>query len=453
MGGNGRIGIAWSDLPRELLEMIANCLDTETDVLRFRAVCSSWRSSTTPFKKIPCTPLKLPFFSFQAGGTPLVKHQGAYFSLTERTVYRVQLPESKEPSFWLVKIEKSEDGKLRILNPVSDSQIKILPETQLPKLLNTLDFRIYEVRKAYTFRYMNPAKAKKNYDYKRVKKVAVSGDVKNNKYVIMAIADFDKLWYIKSGDEKWTMVRDNCGSNKFLDVVNYKGQFYGIDFWGGTWVFDSMFESTKITYNICCPASKAHLVDLYKGELFLVEEIRVCTGYDIYDGCQSTSPRTPVANMTMEIRVSRIDKGLREWVEAKTVDNQIIFVGDDCSFSVSAEEFEGFKGTRIFYTDRFFYFGTEGKKLHFHDNDDYGYDDNWDYGYNYIECDSDFSSDNDAGTVDNFVPSDEVNLKFRELHGHNTGVCDFASGKSGSLLMYPEYADIFWPPPSWLSRS
>ncbi|KAL0303872.1 UNVERIFIED_CONTAM: putative F-box protein [Sesamum radiatum] len=451
MVGNSRIGIAWSDLPRELVEMIANCLHTEIDVLRFRAVCSSWRSSTTPFKKFPCTPLKLPFFPFQAGETSFIIHQGAYFSLTERTVYRLQLPEITEPRSWLVKIEKSEDGKLRILNPVSDNQIKILPETQLPKLLNTLDFRICEVRKAYTLQYINPAKPKKKYDYKRVKKVAVSGDVKNNKYVIMAIADFDKLWYIKSGDEKWTMVRDNCGSNNFLDVVNYKGQFYGIDFRGGTWVFDSMFESTKITYNICCPASKAHLVDLYEEELFLVEEIRVRKCYDI-DGCQSRSPRTPVATLTMEIRVSKIDKGLREWVEAKTVDNQIIFLGDDCSFSVFAEEFEGYKGTRVFYTDRDICFHTEEKKLHFHDNDDY-YDDNWDYGYNYIECDCNFSSDNDAGTIDNFVPSDEVKLKFRGLHGHNTGVCDFASGKSGSLLMYPEYADIFWPPPSWLSRS
>ncbi|KAK4433301.1 F-box protein [Sesamum alatum] len=433
MGGNSRIGIPWSDLPRELVERIADCLDTETDVLRFRAVCSSWRSSTTPFKKFPSTPLKLPF-PFQAGGTSRVKHKGAYFSLAERTVYGVQLPESKEPSFWLVKIERSGDGKLRILNTVSDSQIKILPETQLPKLLNTLDFRIYEVCKAYTLRYTNPAKPKQNYEYKCVKKVVVSGDVKNDKYVIMAIDDVNKLWYIKSGDEKWTMVRDNCGSNNFLDVVNYKGQFYGIDVWGGTWVFDPMFNSTKITYNICRPASKRHLVDLYKGELFLVEEVtdkdkRVCTCYNFDDGCQCRFPRTPVRNTAVEITISRIDKGREEWVEEKTVDNQIIFI------------------------DRYICFRTEEKKAHYHDNDNYGYDDTWDYGYNYFECDCGVSSDDDAGTVDNFVPSDDVKLKFRGLHGHNTGVCDFATGKIGSLLMYPEYADIFWPPPSWLSSS
>ncbi|KAL0401193.1 UNVERIFIED_CONTAM: F-box protein SKIP23 [Sesamum latifolium] len=373
-------------------------------------ISCSWRFLTTPFKKFPCTPLKLPF-PFQSGGTSRVKHQGAYFSLAERTVYRVQLPESKKPCFWLVKIERTED----------------------------------EVCKAYTLQYMNPAKAKKNYEHKCVKKVVVSGGVKNDEYAIMAVDDVNKLWYIKSGDKKWTMVPDNYGSNNFLDVVNYKGQLYGIDIWGGTWVFDSMFELTKITHNICRPASKRHLVDLYKGELFLVEEItdkdkRVCTCYDVDefdDECLCRFPRTPVRNTAVEVTVSRIDKGQTEWVEANIVDNQIIFVGDDCSFSVSVQKFEGCKAIRVFYIDRYICFRTEEKKLHIHDNDDYGYDDDWNCGYNYFECDCGFcSGDDDARTVDNFVPSDEVKLKFRGLHGHNTGVCDFAKcGSAGILIM------------------
>ncbi|KAJ4842357.1 hypothetical protein Tsubulata_030431 [Turnera subulata] len=42
----------WSDLSRELLEMIVNCLQNNyLDVLRFRAVCRSWRRSSTPLPR------------------------------------------------------------------------------------------------------------------------------------------------------------------------------------------------------------------------------------------------------------------------------------------------------------------------------------------------------------------------------------------------------------------
>ncbi|KAG8380833.1 hypothetical protein BUALT_Bualt06G0057500 [Buddleja alternifolia] len=277
--------IPWADLPKELLERIAKSLDTEIDVSRFRAVCNSWRSSTTPFNKFPRTPLKLPF-PFGPGETSHPKHRGAYFNLTERTVCRVQLIKSKEPTFWLVKVESSGEGKLRVLNPVSDHQIKILPEFRVPKVLNTSDFHVSEVCKAYTLRYVNPSKAKQNDDYKYAKKVVVSADIEKDKYVVMAIDDGNKLWYIRSSEEKWTMARREY-DNKFLDVVNYKGQFNAIDVWGGTWTFDSSFEVTKITFNIYHGASKRHLLELYEGELFLIEEVtdknlRVCTCYDIY---------------------------------------------------------------------------------------------------------------------------------------------------------------------------
>ncbi|KAK6135797.1 hypothetical protein DH2020_030492 [Rehmannia glutinosa] len=456
MAGRSRFRVSWSDLPSELLQRIAKRLDTETDVRRFRAVCNSWRSSTTPFKKFPRTPLKLPF-PFAAGETSHPKHEGAYFNLIDRTVYRVQLPDSKEPDFWLVKVESSRDGKLRLLNPLSDRQIEIQPEIQMPKVLNTLDYRVSEVCQAYVLQYVNPSKPKQNDEYKYAKKVVVSTGVKNDEYVVMAIDDGNKLSYIKSGDQKWTMVPDNGWRNKFVDVVYVKGQFYGIDLWGGTWVFDSMFERTKITYNIYQGASKRHLLELYNnGELYLVEEVTdkdkiVCRCDDIEIGCQCNFSRTRFKNTAVEIKISRIDKRKEEWVEAKTVKDRIIFVGDDCSFSVSAKEFEGCNGTRVFYTDQYIFFRTEEeKKPHYHDNYDYDYDDNCDYDYNYFECDCCNSSDYDSGRVDNFVPSDDVKLKFRGLHGHNTGVCDFESGKIGSLLMFHEYADIFWPPPSWL---
>ncbi|KAK4433299.1 F-box protein SKIP23 [Sesamum alatum] len=224
----------------------------------------------------------------------------------------------------------------------------------------------------------------------------------------MAIHNNNKLWYIKSGDEKWTLVSDKWTSfGPFADVVNHKGHIYVTDRRECTWVFDSMFELTNVTGVLNSHSPNGHLVELYKGELFSV-------------GC---CPRLPSWDWREEFIILRFDEQGEKWVETKTVDNQIIFIGDDCSFSVSAHEFEDCKGSRVFYTNWDAFFPSE--KYY----GDVGYDKTDPHDY----C---------------FVPSDDVKLKFRELHGHNViGVHDFATGKTGSVLKFPEYADIFCPPP------
>ncbi|KAL0368548.1 UNVERIFIED_CONTAM: hypothetical protein Scaly_1073700 [Sesamum calycinum] len=53
-----------------------------------------------------------------------------------------------------------------------------------------------------SLKYVNPTGSNEHNVDSTIK--VVSGDVKNDEYVVTAI-DFDhSLWYIKSGDEKWT---------------------------------------------------------------------------------------------------------------------------------------------------------------------------------------------------------------------------------------------------------
>ncbi|KAK9948291.1 hypothetical protein M0R45_003875 [Rubus argutus] len=46
--------VKWSDLPKELWPIIGKFLHTRIDVLRFRSVCSLWRSSRPPFERPRC---------------------------------------------------------------------------------------------------------------------------------------------------------------------------------------------------------------------------------------------------------------------------------------------------------------------------------------------------------------------------------------------------------------
>ncbi|KAL8050184.1 hypothetical protein ABFX02_06G066400 [Erythranthe guttata] len=259
----------------------------------------------------------------------------------------------------------------------------------------------------------------------------------------------------------------------FLDIIscNERGQFLGVDYYTAVWVFNFKLEVVNEVApltdlrlsNVHLHSSKVHLVEI-SNELFLIEEItdkyrRECTCDNEEIGCQC---KTPIKNTAVEIVISRFDEGTEEFVEADmaAIGDRIIFAGDDCSFSVSAQ---GVNGGRVFYTDKYICFRTGNEKND--DDDDHGF--NYVYGYEEVTDDDDTDCGSDCDelcvccysaspaerVVDDFVPDDDVKTVFRGLNGHNSGVYDFETRELGSLLMFPHYADVFWrPPPSWLSR-
>ncbi|XP_070056506.1 F-box protein SKIP23-like [Nicotiana tomentosiformis] len=145
--------ISWSDLPEELVERIGKCLvDNPFDVLHFRAVCKTWRSSIPPFKSnSPDLSLQLPF--------PLDYHPNTFpgFYLIENTVYLFQLPPDRDTSLdcrgcWLVKVTKTADGKLQVFNPLNVSPDNNNNNNNMPKswdgnwtILKDGSFRIVDI--------------------------------------------------------------------------------------------------------------------------------------------------------------------------------------------------------------------------------------------------------------------------------------------------------------------
>ncbi|KAM0970158.1 hypothetical protein FF1_018284 [Malus domestica] len=79
----------WSDLPKELWSAIGNRLDNRLDVLRFRSVCNTWRSSVSPFQQPVTLPLPLSFSSPPAavdGGALQTQPKALLFQIK---VYRI----------------------------------------------------------------------------------------------------------------------------------------------------------------------------------------------------------------------------------------------------------------------------------------------------------------------------------------------------------------------------
>lgn len=435
---NPRIALSWSGLPPELLEKIGKRLHTDIDVRRFRAVCRSWRSSTPPYR-FPT--IKLPY-PFDAEAEPDPKRSDAYCTLTIRIVYRIQLPGSKDPEFWLVKVEHVENGKLRIINPVTHKKISISPVVRMPSVLNILDYDVSEVSLGYALRYVNPSRPDESddyYDYRHAKKVVfAAAGVESGEFLVIAIDLKSRLWGISSGDEKWSSIKigDGDGADLFYDVAIVKEQLHATDSAGGVWVLDREFgwnaRTRKRGY-----ALKRRLVELDNGELVLVEEM----------GGRAHGPNT----LAFEVRESVVNVGVyvqfeweRKWVDARAIKDCIIVVGDDCSYSVRTSQ--ELKAVRVFYTDRYLFI------------QDWVYEETG--YYTFFECDcagicNCYNDELQIETVvaDDLVASDDVRLQFEGFHGYSIGVIDCETGKTGTALMFPEYSNIFWPPPAWLIPS
>ncbi|PHU26916.1 hypothetical protein BC332_05248 [Capsicum chinense] len=431
--------ITWSDLPKELAERIGECLDTHIDVLRFRSVCAPWRSSIPPFKT---TPFEIPFpldLPDPSKGKP-------GYHLVESVVYMLQpvdVASIDSPcKGWLVKFIETADGKVRVLNPLTGRLIRDLPD-HMPKVLNLLDFRVSQVCKSYHVQYYNPSRTLLgDYDVGYVRKILLlnnrNAGSEGNRFSLMAIDRYGLLRYLKSGDEKWTRLKN--ASSYIDDIVVYEGNFYAVDRYGETVKYDSSFNEMMVASRLSGgDRRKTRLVES-GGQLFLVDSSS--------DYCKSTE---------LEMKMYRLDEGKNEWIEVNTLGDRIFFAVNDCCFSVSSRDFgdQYCRGNCIYYVNGAVYYDDE-------DSDDdmscgccCGFSDNesvavYFEGYEEFNYTSSKIS-NDSGSKSGGVREEKVVNIYEGVLDNNTGVCTIKDGKLGSLLSSLDYAEILWPPPSWLN--
>ena len=220
--------VDFSALPIELLRSI---VEARNDVVRFRSVYASCRSSSPPPCEIlPSLPLPLP--------SPTRSARRAYVS--HRTFYHFKLPDDVNPNpstcsskSWLVKVEEFEFGQKCLLNPLPNLHFGF----PFPKGINLLDYQVVEVSKEYKLQSIS------GMPIVGVNKLVLFPDSAWNSCVedtlIFALYDDRKLGYVKYGDENWTLLDDlDFG---YDDIIVYKGKPYVVDNWGiVSWIDSSM---------------------------------------------------------------------------------------------------------------------------------------------------------------------------------------------------------------------
>ncbi|XP_048421220.1 F-box protein SKIP23 [Pyrus x bretschneideri] len=395
----------WSKLPKDLLEEIARRLESAFYLLRFRSVCSSWRSSVTS------RPRRLP------GRFPFLTNHGICatslgFHLSQRSIFLMGLPNSRnqrDPDRWLVKIEEDVPGRMHLLNPLSRFQLKPLPEA-FPKVLDLSKFSVFELGGEFVLHYVhfrpfgNGNSLVDDGNLYMEKVVFMCSGSESNDFVLLTIHVSGKLAMFKSEDKRWTIIHDM--PSPYDDVIMFKGQFYAVDGTGRT-VTVGLNSNLSLVANPVFGGDKKFLVES-SGELLVVDMYLSITApkdlddLDVDDEVLQMQFSGCLTERTVRFEVFKLDREGKKLVEMKSLGDRVLFLGDDCTFSASASQLSGCKGNCILFTDNFFYMGSE----------------------------------------------EECVFKARDI-----GVFDLDDGGIAPLSDYPEYSKLFWPPPDWVAST
>ncbi|XP_076944448.1 F-box protein SKIP23-like [Bidens hawaiensis] len=381
----------WSQLPRELLDLISTHLLSETDLLRFRSVCTSWRSSVQPFNsRFPILP--------NAG----ISDTTWGFYLSKRTIFRLSLPDHPHNTHtpWLIKVERDNPQKTHLMNPLTGSEF-ITPLPDFPRSLNFLKFRLQELGQEYALQYISyrpNANSIGDSVTLYMEKVAFCG-LGAYGFVLLTIHVSGKLAVLRNGERKWTIINDL--PSPYDDVVYFRGEFYAVDSTGRTVVVDVENASVKVVARSVFGGDKKFLVES-DGELFMVDKYLSVgpdnemdyddENYEFYEDFDCF-----MSERTVKLEVYKLGKegGEWMWVEVKSLGDRMLFLGDNCGFSASALEFPGCKGNCVFFTGQ---------------------------------------NREDDGLV----------------KSRGVGMFDLESGSIGAVANDSGYSQWFWPPPHWL---
>ncbi|XP_031278907.1 F-box protein SKIP23-like, partial [Pistacia vera] len=219
----------WSSLPEHLLATIAERLPTRIDILRFRAVCNSFRASLPP----PPPKLYSDIHYYHKSPT---SNSPLHFVIAESTVYAIE-PVSKisdphhSPRTWLVKVEESPSGTVKLLDPFSTSQVKNI-SGKLPESLNISDHRVKEISKGYRLELAKDqqrelSRSERTYTGKVVVSTDEDGD---DEFTIMVLIQ-GKVIVWKRRDKKWVDIDIDYDRFHFIyDIIYHKRRFYVLSY-------------------------------------------------------------------------------------------------------------------------------------------------------------------------------------------------------------------------------
>ncbi|KAL9229419.1 hypothetical protein vseg_004885 [Gypsophila vaccaria] len=322
----------WEDLQEELLSNISAFLTLNPlDILAFREVCKSWRSSIPT----PPTSLRKRTLWNQTHNPP----ECCILSVT--VVYSLR-PPSQDPrsvsNTWMCFADQLETEKLSIRQHFhTHSYDCYCRPTYFPRTLHLLDFNASELGRFFNLRTKEHGM--------EVDKVVLS----SNMSAAVTLSSEGKIGLIRLGSGKlqstndWEIIHDGKGF-QFDDIVDFKGVMLGVDRRGS--VYEIKLDK-RVTINAIVPSFPAggsrrkRLVESL-GELFLVLKC---------DRLEKTDKKS----VAFEVYQLLLDTNKNKWVRVTEISDRMFFFDPAFSFSASHQQLLGrsTKGCIIFKVNGF----------------------------------------------------------------------------------------------------
>ncbi|PNX73660.1 F-box protein SKIP23 [Trifolium pratense] len=351
----------WSELPKDLLDQIWERLDNEIDLIRFRSICSHWRSSSIPNRHS----IVIVKFPLPKNILPDLNIKTSFCHLSKRKTFLIKPPPQQTLARpWLMRITQISRGKNKLIHPLFSYDS---PSTNfhLPQLI---DFNKLSVLHLVTDFILDDEFCSK-FDLDLPKKV-ISVEKQS---LVLGVSQNSVLF--RSRNQRWRKILNFSTTDG--DICVFKERFYAVDRFGTTFMVrpDSTVELVAELDDF---GGNRKLFVESEGELLLV------------DMHMHESSR-------LRIEVFKLCEKEKKWIKLKNLARKVLFLGHGCSFSASTLDLGVSKGNCVIFIDDAF-------------------------------------------------------LSFMDLHG---GKCVFHldQGRLSPMSHYPEYFDLFWPPPDWIFKS
>ncbi|KAL6350942.1 hypothetical protein AAG906_031528 [Vitis piasezkii] len=290
----------WSALPQELLGLIFIRLRHAADIIRFGAVCTSWKLVAMEAKQLHLKPL-----------SPMLllppNQQNEVHNLLDFPTHKackIELPETE--GAWC---STSWKGWLLTINFNAHSETE---DTSIPTE--------YFIRKM----------------------VASSSPSDPNCIIMVIHSMWNKLAFCKPGDREWKTLKS--GIYHFQDIIFYKGNFYATAKLEVGIVQCDLGPEPKVI-PFAPPVWVRSLENKYLvescGELLQVSRF---LHYD--DDRDEMSPYN-----TIIFEVFKLDFNTRTWIKVESLGDNSLFLGHSGTFSISTQDLLEFKKNCIYFLD------------------------------------------------------------------------------------------------------
>lgn len=305
----------WSELPRELLDLISQRIDTEIDLLRFRSVCSNWRSFSIPNHFYP--PFKVPLFKHPFSNDDIIPAFFVY--LSKRCFFLVKPPQQEDQGQqpWLIRITQTSTGTAKLSQ---GEKFHVLDFNNLSVLHLGCEFLV-ENTTSFLSNFLLP---------KSVYVVTCHG---KKPLTLFLLKDHPFMLLFRATDENFLSFPNVSTSVRYLCV--FKQRIYLVYGDGKTdRVGFEEYPNVQVAAEPLVDSGNLKFLLENEGDLLLV---------DIDD-----------RGIELKIHVFRLDENERKWVKFENLGGRVLFVGLELSFSASVSDLHVPKGNCIIFIDDVF---------------------------------------------------------------------------------------------------